>query len=362
MDQPINLFSPVTVGELELANRIVMAPLTRSRSDEQGRVPTYAADYYAQRADAGMIVSEATNISPQAVGYAFTPGIWSPEQVEAWRPVVDAIHSRDGLLLLQLWHTGRLSHPDLHDGALPVAPSAVKPAGQAFTQNGMKDMQTPRALETEEIPAIVEDYRRAAANAKEAGFDGVEIHSANNYLLEQFLRDSTNLREDAYGGTLENRLRFPLAVIEAVTDVWGPGRVGVRIAPATRMPGETPLDSDPMATYGTYLDRISALGLAYTHVIEGTTRESREGPAEIDAAALRRRSAGAYIANNELDAELAEKLLADGEADLVSFGRAFLANPDLVGRIRSGAAIAEAPRRYWYGGGEVGYSDWPARS
>lgn len=362
MDQPINLFRPIVVGELELANRIVMAPLTRSRSDERGRVPTFAADYYAQRADAGMVISEATNISPQAVGYAFTPGIWSQAQVEAWKPVVDAVHARNGIFLLQLWHTGRMSHPDLHDGAPPVAPSAVKAAGQAFTQNGMKDMQTPRALETEEIPAIVEDYRQAAENAKEAGFDGVEIHSANNYLLEQFLRDSTNLRDDAYGGTVENRLRLPVAVIEAVTEVWGPGRVGVRIAPATKMPGETPLDSDPMATYGTYLDRISVLGLAYTHVVEGTTRESREWPEEIDAAELRRRSAGAYIANNELDVESAESLLADGEADLVSFGRAFLANPDLVERILSGAAIAEAPRRYWYGGGEVGYSDWPAIS
>jgi N-ethylmaleimide reductase len=362
MDQPINLFSPLVVGELELANRIVMAPLTRSRSDEKGLVPTFAVDYYAQRADAGMVISEATNISRQAVGYAFTPGIWSQEQIEAWKPVVDAVHARSGVFLLQLWHTGRMSHPDLHDGAPPVAPSAVKPAGQAFTQNGMKDMQAPRALETEEIPRIVEDYRQAAANAKEAGFDGVEIHSANNYLLEQFLRDSTNLREDAYGGTVENRLRFPVAVIEAVAEVWGPGRVGVRIAPATRMPGETPLDSDPMATYGTYLDRISALGVAYTHVVEGTTRESREWPEEIDAAELRQRSAGAYIANNELDVESAESLLADGEADLVSFGRAFLANPDLVERIRSEAAIAEAPRRYWYGGGEVGYSDWPSIS
>jgi N-ethylmaleimide reductase len=362
MDQPINLFRPIVVGELELANRIVMAPLTRSRSDEKGLVPTFAADYYAQRADAGMVISEATNISPQAVGYAFTPGIWSQEQIEAWKPVVDAVHARNGCFLLQLWHTGRMSHPDLHDGAPPVAPSAVKPAGQAFTQNGMQDMQTPRALQTEEIPAIVEDYRQAAANAKEAGFDGVEIHSANNYLLEQFLRDSTNLRDDAYGGTVENRLRFPVAVIEAVAEVWGPGRVGVRIAPATKMPGETPLDSDPMATYGTYLDRISALGLAYTHVVEGTTRESRDWPEQIDAAELRQRSAGAYIANNELDVQTAERLLADGEADLVSFGRAFLANPDLVERIRSGAAIAEAPRRYWYGGGEVGYSDWPSIS
>jgi N-ethylmaleimide reductase len=355
----MSLMSPVTVGELELANRIVMAPLTRSRSDDAGCVPAYAADYYSQRAEAGLIISEATNISAQALGYAYTPGIWSDAQVEAWRPVVDAVHERGGRFLLQLWHTGRISHPDLHGGEPPVAPSAVKPTGQSFTRNGMQDMKTPRALETEEIPPIVEDYRRAAANAKEAGFDGVEIHSANNYLLEQFLRDSTNHRQDAYGGSLENRLRFPLAAIEAVTGVWGGARVGVRISPAATSPGETPIDSDPMATYGTYLDRISALGLAYTHVVEGTTRETREWPPQIDPAELRRRSSGSYIANNELDAKSGEALLAEGEADLVSFGRAFIANPDLVARIRSGAAIAEAPRRYWYGGTQVGYSDWP---
>jgi N-ethylmaleimide reductase len=356
----VSMFNPVRVGELELANRIVMAPLTRSRADDAGRVPAYAVDYYAQRADAGLIVSEATNVSAQAIGYAFTPGIWSDEQVEAWRPVLAAVHDRGGRMVLQLWHTGRISHPDLHGGEPPVAPSAIKPAGQAFTRDGMKDMQTPRALETGEIPAIVEDYRHAAANAKAAGFDGVEIHSANNYLLEQFLRDSTNHRHDIYGGTVENRLRFPLAVIEAVCEVWGPGRVGVRISPATTMPGKAPIDSEPMATYGTYLDRMRELGLAYTHVVEGTTRETREWPAEIDAAELRRRSAGAYIANNELDADAAEELLAGGEADLVSFGRAFIANPDLVRRIRAGRALAEAPRRYWYGGDEVGYSDWPA--
>ena len=184
------LFEPITVGELELPNRIVMAPLTRSRSDEEGRVPSYAADYYAQRADAGLVISEATNISPGAVGYALTPGIWSAEQVEAWRPVVDAVHARGGRFVLQLWHTGRISHPDLHGGEAPGAPSAVKPEGKAFTADGMKDMEMPRAFETDEIPAILEDYRRAAENAREAGFDGVEVHSANNYLLEQFIRDS----------------------------------------------------------------------------------------------------------------------------------------------------------------------------
>ena len=255
------VLQPVTIGDLTLANRIVMAPLTRSRSDEQGVPPAFAADYYGQRADAGLIITEATNISAQARGYALTPGIWSDAQVAAWRPIVDAVHRRGGLIFLQLWHTGRISHPDLHDGALPVAPSAIKAEGQAFTNDGMKDFVTPRALETDEIPAIVEDYRRAATQAKAAGFDGVEVHAANNYLLEQFIRDSTNQRTDRYGGSIENRLRFPLDAVRAVVDVWGPGRVGIRISPATTEPGKTPLDGSVMQTYGAFVDALSAIGL-----------------------------------------------------------------------------------------------------
>jgi N-ethylmaleimide reductase len=356
------LFEPIRVGELDLPNRIVMAPLTRSRSDEEGRVPTYAADYYSQRADAGLVITEATNISPGAIGYALTPGIWSDAQVEAWKPVVEAVHDREGRFVLQLWHTGRISHPDLHGGELPGAPSAVKPEGKAFTADGMKDMVTPRAFETAEIPAILEDYRRAAVNAKEAGFDAVEIHSANNYLLEQFVRDSTNQREDEYGGSLENRLRFPLEVAAAVVEVWGAGRVGIRISPGTTMPGETPIDSEATTTYGRYLEHLGTLGLAYTHVMEGLIRESRDWPDEVDGAELRRRAPGAYMANNELDPEAAAELLENREADLVSFGRAYIANPDLVSRIATGAPLAEAPQEYWYGGDANGYSDWPRAS
>ena len=354
------LLSPFRLGDLELPNRVVMAPLTRSRSDGDGLVPGFAADYYAQRADAGLVISEATNISPQAVGYALTPGIWSDAQVAAWAPVVDAVHAAGGRFFLQLWHTGRISHPDLHDGELPVAPSAIRPEGQAFTADGMKDHVEPRALETDEIPAIVEDYRRAAENAKAAGFDGVEVHSANNYLLEQFVRDSTNQRSDEYGGSIENRLRFPLAAVQAAIDVWGADRVGIRLSPATTQPGGSELDSTVMETYGTYVDRLSALGLAYTHFIEGVTQTTRESP--VDFAALRGRAPGAYMANNELDVADAEALLDNGEADLVSFGRLYIANPDLVHRIAIGAPLAEAPQQYWYGGGETGYSDWPAVS
>jgi N-ethylmaleimide reductase len=352
------LLSPTTVGGLELPNRIVMAPLTRSRSDEAGLVPAFAADYYSQRADAALVVSEATNISPQAVGYAFTPGIWSEPQVAAWTPVVDAVHAEGGRFFLQLWHTGRISHPDLHGGELPVAPSALTPTGQAFTADGMKDHVQPRALETDEIPAIVDDYRRAARNARQAGFDGVEIHSANNYLLEQFLRDSTNHREDEYGGSIDNRLRLPLAVVDAVLEVWSADQVGIRISPATDQPGKSPLDSTVMETYGTYLDRLSERGLAYTHVIEGITQTTRESD-QVDFSQLRRRAPGAYITNNELTVADAERAIEDGAADLVSFGRAYIANPDLVARIRDGAPLAEAPKEYWYGGDATGYSDWP---
>ncbi len=356
------LFQPFTTGALELGNRIVMAPLTRSRSSNDGVPPDFAAAYYAQRAGAGLIVSEATNISAQARGYALTPGIWTMPQVEAWQPVTRAVHAQGGRIVLQLWHTGRISHPSLQpEGRLPVAPSAIKPIGQAFTDAGMQEHVTPRALSTGEVEAIVEDYRHAARCAKDAGFDGVEIHSANNYLLEQFLRDSTNQRTDRYGGSLENRLRFPLEVARVVTEVWGGGeRVGIRISPTTTMPGETPLTSDVMGTYGAYLDALSALKLAYVHVIEGITQQTRDHPADVDFASLRRRFSGAYIGNNNYTPELAEKAIADGRADLFSFGRAFIANPDLVDRLRSGAPLADAPKQYWYGGDTVGYTDWPA--
>lgn len=358
---PRHLFEPVTVGDLRLPNRVVMAPLTRSRSDdEHGVPPAFAADYYAQRADAGLIISEATNISPQAKGYAFTPGIWSQPQVAAWQAVTTAVHRRGGRIFLQLWHTGRISHPAVQaDGKLPVAPSAIRPQGQAFTADGLRDHVTPRALEADEIPGIVEDYRHAAEQAKAAGFDGVEVHSANNYLLEQFIRDSTNQRSDAYGGSIENRLRFPLAVVDAVVEVWGAGRVGIRISPTTDQPGGAAPDSDVMATYGQYVEALSARGLAYLHIIEGVTQLSRELPQGVDLHALAKRFHGAVMLNNRYTPELAEQALQARQADLIAFGRPFIANPDLVERLRSGAPLAEAPQIYWYGGGRVGYSDWP---
>lgn len=353
------VLQPVNIGSLHLKNRIVMAPMTRSRSDDAGVPPEYAADYYAQRADAGLIITEATNISAEARGYPRTPGIWTEAQIVAWGRVTDAVHRREGKIFLQLWHTGRLSHPDMHNGALPVAPSAVRPHGQIRVHDSMKDFVTPRALEVGEIPRIVDDYRRAAVNAKLAGFDGVEIHSANNYLLEQFVRDSTNHRTDEYGGSIENRLRFPLAVVKAAIDVWGSDRVGIRISPVTTVPGETPLDSNTTATFGTYLSALSELGLLYVHDIEGVTQISREAEDDVSFKALRKSFSGAYIANNQYTLNLAEQTLAAGDADLFSIGRPFIANPDLIERLRVGAPLAEAPKEYWYGGDSTGYSDWP---
>lgn len=354
------VFQPATLGRLELKNRIVMAPMTRSRSDDAGVPAPYAADYYSQRAGAGLIITEATNISAQARGYPRTPGIWNDTQVAAWQRITEAVHRQDGKIFLQLWHTGRMSHPDMQDGELPVAPSALKPVGQIRVHDGLKDFVTPRALEADEIALIVEDYRQAALNAQAAGFDGVEVHCANNYLLEQFIRDSTNHRTDQYGGTLENRLRFPLEVIEAVIEVWGADRVGVRISPITTTPGETPLDSDTMNTFGTFLDALSRLGLLYVHDIEGVTQMSREESGGVSFGRLRKRFRGAYIANNQYTLTLAERALVQGDTDLISLGRPFIANPDLVARLRAGAPLAEAPKEYWYGGDATGYSDWPA--
>ena len=354
------LFQPYQLGPLTLKNRVVMAPLTRSRANEEGIPPAYAAQYYAQRASAGLIVSEATNISPQARGYAKTPGIWSEAQVASWKPITDAVHEAGGLFFLQLWHTGRLSHPHLQPGgALPVAPSAVKPEGQAFTNSGMEDYLLPRAVDASELPGIAEDYRRAAGNAKRAGFDGVEIHSANNYFLEQWLRDSTNHRTDEYGGSVENRLRFPLMAVRAAIEGFGdPSRVGIRISPGTTMPGGTPLDSDSMAVYGRYVDELAKLGLVYLHAIEGVTQQTREAPG-VDYPELRRRFGRTYIGNNMYSMELVEEELRENKSDLFAFGRAYLANPDLVERLRTGAPVADAPKEYWYGGDEHGYTDWP---
>ncbi len=358
-----DLFEPVSVGAWILANRIVMAPLTRCRIKHGGIPGTLQAEYYAQRASAGLIISEATNISPTARGYADTPGIYTDAQIAGWRLITDAVHEKQGKIVCQLWHTGRYSHPSLQpDGLLPVAPSAIAAEGETITETGMQKVLTPRALESDEIPEIVEQYRHAAHCAKSAGFDGVEIHSANCYLLEQFIRDSTNHRNDRYGGCIENRTRMVLEVVEAVTDVWGGNRVGIRLSPVTPAAGNTPLDSDVMATYGYLITQLNRFGLAYLHFVEGSTRMSRDIPRGIDLYRLRALFNGVYMANNLYTRDLALEARKSGQADLICFGRPFIANPDLVERLRIGAELAEAPKETWYGDGVKGYTDWPTLS
>ncbi|MDD1622951.1 MAG: alkene reductase [Methylococcaceae bacterium] len=356
-----DLFDPVRIGDWRLANRIVMAPLTRCRVANDGVPGPLQALYYAQRASAGLLITEATNISPQGRGYAFTPGIFNAEQVAGWRHVTDAVHEKQGKIVCQLWHVGRYSHPSLQPGGgLPVAPSAIAPEGETFTEEGLLPVPTPRALEISEIPGIVEQYRHAAECAKQAGFDGVEIHAANCYLLDQFIRDSTNQRTDQYGGSIENRTRLVLEVTEAVTSVWGGGsRVGIRLSPVTPNTGNTPLDSDVMATYGYLVEKLNPFNLAYMHFVEGATGMSRDVPESVSLEQLRALYKGPYMANNGYTPELALEQRRNGKAELICFGRPFIANPDLVDRLKTGAELAEASKETWYGGGEHGYTDWP---
>ncbi|MFZ2314406.1 MAG: alkene reductase [Gammaproteobacteria bacterium] len=354
-----DLFQPVTLGPLTLTNRITMAPLTRSRAGKGDTPRALNAEYYAQRATAGLIISEATQISQQGKGYAFTPGIYSEEQVAGWQLVTKAVHEKGGHIFAQLWHVGRISHPDLQiDGQLPVAPSAIKPAGQAFTETGFKPMVTPRALELSEIPGIIEQYVHAAKCAKKAGFDGIEIHAANGYLLDQFLRDKTNHRNDQYGGSITNRIRLTLEVIKAVTEVWDSQRVGIRLAPVS--PANDIADSAPMELFSYLIDQLNHFHLAYIHCIEGVTIGPRDIPKNFNFKTLRELFNGKYIANNGYDLALALEARRENLADLICFGRPFIANPDLVKRLETGAPLApEASKDTWYGGDAHGYTDWP---
>jgi N-ethylmaleimide reductase len=354
-----NLFQSVRLGPYQIANRIVMAPLTRSRAGEDGVPRPLMAEYYAQRASAGLIITEGANISPQGRGYAFTPGLYNDAQVEGWRQVTEAVHVRGGRIFPQLWHVGRVSHPSLQPGgALPVAPSAIRPEGTSYTEAGFQPCVTPRALATAEIRDIVEQYRRATRNALAAGFDGVEIHAANGYLIEQFLRDSTNKRTDAYGGSRENRARLMLEVTEAVAEVCGGERVGIRLSPVSPVNGAD-LDSDPAETYAYVVERLNAFGLAYIHIIEGATQGPREVPGGFDLQILRRSFKNLYIANNGYDLALALEARRRNLADLVSFGRLYIANPDLVERLQIGARLNVPDRATFFGGGAAGYTDYP---
>lgn len=352
------LFSSYRLGGLTLPNRIVMAPMTRNRAVD-GNVPHSAASrYYSQRASAGLLVAEATQVTPQGVGYIRTPGLHSGEQVEAWRQVTDAVHAAGGRIFSQLWHVGRISHPDFHGGELPVAPSALRPEGEVTTPLGRKPFVTPRALETEEIPNIVEDFRWAAQNAKLAGFDGVEIHGANSYLLDQFTRDASNHRTDEYGGSLRNRTRFPLAVAEAVVNVWGADKVGYRVSPNGNSYSMS--DSDPVATFMYLAEQLSALGLVYLHVLEPVAGKNvlPESATRVTPH-LRKSFRGTLIVNGGYDAQFAERALGNGDADLVAFGVPYLANPDLVERFRQGASLNAPDFTTFFQGEERGYTDYP---
>lgn len=352
------LFSPTHLGDLALANRVVMAPLTRNRAEDD-RVPTpLAATYYGQRASAGLIIAEATQISPLGQGYLDTPGIYSPAQVQAWKKITDEVHAQGGRIILQLWHVGRISHTSLlPEGEVPVAPSALRANAKTFTRNGFEDVSTPRALNLDEIPALVQDYRQAALNAIEAGFDGVEVHAANGYLIDQFLRDGSNQREDGYGGSIENRTRLLHEVVSAVAGAIGAGRTGVRLSPTTTA-GDAH-DSNPQPLFERAVERLDSIGgLAFVHVIEGDTGGDRDNIA-FDYPALRSRFSGAWIVNNGYDKARAEAALASGQADAVAFGRAFIANPDLVERLRRDVPLAQLDQDTLYGGGAHGYTDYP---
>jgi N-ethylmaleimide reductase len=354
-----DIFAAFRLGPLDLPNRVVMAPMTRNRAGP-GNVPTALnATYYAQRAGAGLIVTEATQVSPQGVGYPGTPGIHSAEQVAGWKLVTEAVHGAGGRIFLQLWHVGRISHPSLQPGgALPVAPSAIAPAGQAWTTNGMEAFVTPRAIETDEIPGIVEDYRRGAAHARDAGFDGVELHGANGYLIDQFLRDSTNKRTDRYGGSASNRARFLIEVTEALIGEWGGERVGVRLSPTN--PYNDIADSHPAATFSTAVGELNRLGIAYLHIVEPGPGDPVAAGEMPDIRFFRKIWRGPLIANKGYDLERANAVLRDGAADLVSFAALYLANPDLDQRFRRGGPFNAPDRKTFYGGAAKGYTDYPA--
>jgi N-ethylmaleimide reductase len=354
------LLTPVQLGPYTLGNRMVMAPMTRNRAGE-GLVPApIAATYYAQRASAGLIVTEGSQVSPQGVGYPNTPGVHSDAQVEGWKRVTAAVHERGGRIFLQLWHVGRISHPSLQpEGGLPVAPSAIAAEGTVFTDSGPQPFVAPRALELAEIPGVVEQFAHGARQALESGFDGVEIHGANGYLVDQFLRDGTNRRIDAYGGPVENRVRFLVEVVAAVAGVWGADRMGVRFSPTGTFNSMS--DSDPVATFGHAAQALDRFGLAYLHVVEPSSGRFAVPGAPAVAPAMRQRFHGAFILNGGFDLETGDAAIAGGKADLVSFGQLFLANPDLPERFAEGAPLNPPDFATFYTGGEKGYVDYPAR-
>lgn len=356
----LKLFQPGRIGDIDIANRIIMAPLTRSRADEAaGDIPgsDINVEYYRQRAAAGLIISEGTQVSPVGKGYIATPGIYSDAQVEGWKKITQAVHDAGGKIVAQIWHVGRITHPELTGGAQPIAPSAIQPQAIAYTHKGKFDVPVPRALSIEEIAEVVAEFRRGAANAIRAGFDGVEIHGANGYLIDQFLRDGANQRSDRYGGSAENRTRFALEVVDAVVAEIGAGRVGIRLSPVT--PFNDLADSAPQIVFGHLIEELNKRGIAYIHLIEGATGGPRDVPG-FDFAWARKTFKGFYIANNGYDRELAIDAIESGHADAVAFGRLALANPDLVRRLQINAPFNAPNPDTFYAAGAAGYIDYPA--
>lgn len=345
------LFDPLRLGDLDLPNRVVMAPLTRLRAGDSQVPNALMAEYYAQRASAGLLITEGVPVSPQGVGYQGVPGIWSPEQVEGWKQVTKAVHDKGGRIFMQIWHVGRVSDPSFHGGAAPVGPSAIAAKGHVSLLRPERPYPTPRALSTEEVAGVVESFRLGAQNAKDAGFDGVELHGANGYLLDQFLQDSSNQRTDRYGGSIENRARLLLEATDAAISVFGPGRVGVHLAP--RADSHSMGDSNLAATFGHVATELGKRGIAFLCARE------YPGPDSLGED-LRAAFGGVYIANEKFTAQTAQVALDAGAADGVAFGKAFIANPDLVERLRTGAALNDPDPTTFYGGGAKGYTDYPA--
>ncbi len=352
----LDLFSPAKLGSIALKNRIVMAPLTRNRAGEGGVPQDLNVTYYEQRASAGLIVTEATPISVMGHGYPALPGIYTDAQVAGWKKITDAVHAKGGKIVIQIWHVGRISHPTLLNGELPVAPSAIKPAGKAFTYKGLVDYVEPRALDASELPAIVQDYVHATKCALKAGFDGVEIHAANGYLLDQFLRDGSNKRTDNYGGSFENRARLLLEVTKAVVETAGADKVGIRISPVN--PFNDMHDSNPQALFNYVVEQLNQFNLAYLHAVEGGIHGGGKADA-FDFEQMRKLYKGAYMANLSYDKARGNEAIASGHADVIAYGVPFIANPDLVERYKTDAALNEADSKSFYGGTEKGYTDYP---
>jgi N-ethylmaleimide reductase len=349
------LFTPFKLGDIEVRNRIAMAPLTRGRAGASRTANALMAQYYDQRADAGLIVSEATAISPLGYGWNNSPAIYTQAHVDGWKGVTSAVHRRGGKIVLQLWHMGRVSHPDFLDGATPVAPSAIAVADTTYTPQGKKPYVTPRALTEEEIAATVRDYAQATIRAREAGFDGVEIHAANSYLIDQFIRDGSNRRTDRYGGSIENRLRFLREVTDAVVKAWSPSRTGVRLSPTN--PYNDMSDSAPVATFTAAAKTLNEYGLAYLHVVEAPAVKARQ-PIRT-AASMREAFKNAFILNDSYDAATGAAAIASGAADAIAYGRPFIANPDLVERYRAGSSLNAPDLKTFYTEGAKGYTDYP---